>query len=52
MRGVEGPLNVGDLVRIIPNHVCPVSNLYNKVAFTRGGDVLGYANVDARGRVA
>ena len=25
---------VGDLVRITPNHVCPVSNLFDRVVFT------------------
>jgi D-serine deaminase-like pyridoxal phosphate-dependent protein len=52
MRGHGDALKVGDLVRIIPNHVCPVSNLYERVAFTRGGKVLGTSRVDARGRVA
>jgi D-serine deaminase-like pyridoxal phosphate-dependent protein len=52
MRATPDALKVGDLVRIIPNHVCPVSNLYDRVVFTRGGEVLGYAKVDARGRVA
>ncbi len=52
MRGAAQALKVGDLVRIIPNHVCPVSNLYDRVVFTRGGEALGYATVHARGRVA
>jgi D-serine deaminase-like pyridoxal phosphate-dependent protein len=42
---------VGDLVRVTPNHVCPVSNLFDKVAVIRGGEVLGLARVDARGTV-
>jgi D-serine deaminase-like pyridoxal phosphate-dependent protein len=42
---------VGDLVRITPNHVCPVSNLYDRVVFVRGNDVLGAVEVDARGLV-
>lgn len=42
---------VGDLVRIIPNHVCPVTNLYDRVVFVRGNDVLGAVKVDARGTV-
>ena len=42
---------VGDLVRIIPNHVCPVSNLYDEVVFVRGDTVLGASRVDARGLV-
>lgn len=42
---------VGDLVRITPNHVCPVSNLYDRVVFIRGDKVLGAVKVDARGAV-
>jgi D-serine deaminase-like pyridoxal phosphate-dependent protein len=42
---------VGDRVRITPNHVCPVSNLFDKVVFVRGDEVLGAVKVDARGRV-
>ncbi len=42
---------VGDLVRITPNHVCPVTNLYDKVVFVKGTQVLGAVKVDARGTV-
>lgn len=43
--------NVGDLLRVLPNHVCPVTNLFNKVVFIRGIDVIGAVKVDARGKV-
>lgn len=43
--------NVGDVLRITPNHVCPVSNLFDKVVFVKGGDVLGAVKVNARGTV-
>jgi D-serine deaminase-like pyridoxal phosphate-dependent protein len=42
---------VGDLVRVLPNHVCPVMNLFDRVVFVRGDDVLGRVKVDARGHV-
>jgi D-serine deaminase-like pyridoxal phosphate-dependent protein len=42
---------VGDLLRITPNHVCPVTNLFDRVVFVRGEEVLGAARVDARGSV-
>jgi D-serine deaminase-like pyridoxal phosphate-dependent protein len=42
---------VGDLLRILPNHVCPVSNLFDKVVIIRGEKVLGAMTVDARGCV-
>jgi D-serine deaminase-like pyridoxal phosphate-dependent protein len=42
---------IGETVRITPNHVCPVTNLYDKVVFVRGEEVLGAVPVDARGKV-
>jgi D-serine deaminase-like pyridoxal phosphate-dependent protein len=42
---------VGDLVKIRPNHVCPVNNLFDKVVLVRGNEVLGATKVDARGKV-
>ncbi|MBG1232400.1 alanine racemase [Aestuariivirga litoralis] len=45
------PLKVGEQVRITMNHVCPVNNLFDKVVFVRGNEVLGAVKVDARGKV-
>ncbi|WP_421725322.1 alanine racemase [Bauldia sp.] len=42
---------VGDLVRVTPNHICPVINLFDRVVFVRGDEVLGAVPVDARGKV-
>lgn len=42
---------VGDFVAITPNHVCPVTNLFDRVVFVRGNEVLGAVKVDARGAV-
>jgi D-serine deaminase-like pyridoxal phosphate-dependent protein len=42
---------IGDLVRVTPNHVCPVSNLFDEVILVRGSEVIGVAKVDARGKV-
>ena len=42
---------VGDAVRIIPNHACPVSNLFDEVALVRGDAVVAVVPVAARGRV-
>ncbi len=43
--------NIGDLLRIVPNHVCPISNLFDKVVLVRGQQVIGAVDVNARGRV-
>lgn len=42
---------VGDTVDIVPNHACPVSNLFDKIALARNGRLLGLTRVDARGLV-
>ncbi len=42
---------IGDMVRLLPNHVCPVINLFDEVALVQGERVLGLARVDARGKV-
>ncbi len=43
--------SVGNRIRITPNHVCPVTNLFDEVVFVSGNDVLGAVRVDARGLV-
>ena len=44
-------LKVGDRLRIIPNHVCVVSNTLDEVQLIRGDKVLGPCPVAARGKV-
>lgn len=42
---------IGDVIRIVPNHCCPVSNLFDTVTLVRGDEVLETVEVAARGRV-
>lgn len=42
---------IGDRVRVIPNHACVVSNLFNVVHLVRGDTVVETVPVAARGRV-
>lgn len=42
---------IGEVVRIIPNHACPVSNLFDTVVLVRGETVVEIVPVAARGRV-
>ncbi|MDE2384837.1 MAG: alanine racemase [Alphaproteobacteria bacterium] len=42
---------VGERVKIVMNHTCPVNNLFDKVVFGRGDRVLGAIKIDARGKV-
>lgn len=45
----KGP-QVGERLRILPNHACVVSNLFDRVFLTAGDRLLGALPVDARGR--
>lgn len=42
--------DVGEIVAVIPNHVCPVIDLRDTFMATRSGTVVGWWPVDARGR--
>jgi D-serine deaminase-like pyridoxal phosphate-dependent protein len=42
---------VGDVVRIVPNHVCVVVNMVDRLVATRGGEIVGEIPVAARGRL-
>ena len=44
-------LNVGDRVRIVPNHACVVANMLDEVVEVRGKLVRGTHRVIARGKV-
>lgn len=43
--------NVGDVVRIIPNHVCVVVNMVDELIAVRGDEIVGTIPVAARGRL-
>ncbi|QQR38192.1 D-TA family PLP-dependent enzyme [Devosia rhizoryzae] len=42
---------IGDVIRIIPNHCCPVTNLFDHVHLIRDGALVETVPVAARGRV-
>jgi len=46
----EQELAVGDKVRIIPNHVCPVSNLHERAYIIENEEVIDVLLIAARGR--
>jgi D-serine deaminase-like pyridoxal phosphate-dependent protein len=49
VRGItESRLSVGDLVRVVPNHVCPVVNLTSRIVVVRDGAVTDSWPVIAR----
>jgi len=41
---------IGEVVWIVPNHVCPVVNLVDELIVAQGGQVVDRWSVDARGR--
>lgn len=42
--------HLGEVVAVVPNHVCPVVDLYDSFMVARGGVSVGCWPVDARGR--
>lgn len=47
---LRGTLKLGDKIEIIPNHICPAVNLYDRAHIVRGGAVVEIVPVAARGR--
>lgn len=50
-RNFRDQVQVGDQVRIIPNHICPVVNLYDYFYLVSGEDVLHEIPIDCRGKL-
>jgi D-serine deaminase-like pyridoxal phosphate-dependent protein len=42
-------LNIGSKLRIVPNHSCPVANLFNEYHIIQNDVFIDKWNVDARG---
>ena len=43
--------HVGDVVRIVPNHVCVVVNMMDEVVMVRGEEIVGILPIAARGKL-
>jgi D-serine deaminase-like pyridoxal phosphate-dependent protein len=43
--------NIGDVVRIVPNHVCVVVNMMDEVVMVRGDEIVGVLPIAARGKL-
>jgi len=43
--------NVGDIVRVVPNHVCVSVNMFDQLVAVRGGKISHTIEVAARGRL-
>ena len=51
VKEADSPLTPGDLVRIVPNHACVVSNLMDEVWLVNGAEALDRLEISARGRI-
>jgi D-serine deaminase-like pyridoxal phosphate-dependent protein len=51
LSGCNDRPNVGDIVRIVPNHVCVVVNMVDRLVAVRGHEIIGELPVAARGRL-
>jgi D-serine deaminase-like pyridoxal phosphate-dependent protein len=51
LSGCNDRPNVGDVVRIVPNHVCVVVNMVDRLVAVRGHEIVGELPVAARGRL-
>jgi D-serine deaminase-like pyridoxal phosphate-dependent protein len=43
--------HIGDVVRIVPNHVCVVVNMMDEVVMVRGDEIIGTLPIAARGKL-
>lgn len=50
LTSADDRLAIGEKVRIIPNHVCPVSNLHDRLYLVEGEQVLDVLPIAARGK--
>lgn len=50
-RRFHDAVNVGDKVRIIPVHICPVCNLYDTAFLVSGDEVVGELPIACRGKL-
>lgn len=44
-------ISIGNKIEIIPNHICPVVNLYDKAYLVSGDEVVEVLNVECRGKL-
>ncbi|AND39131.1 MULTISPECIES: D-TA family PLP-dependent enzyme [Cytobacillus] len=50
-RDFRNQVNIGDKVQIIPNHICPVCNLYEKAYLLSKGEVVEEIPIDCRAKL-
>ena len=48
---VQSDLAIGDILRIVPNHVCVVVNMFDQLVAVRDNNIVDVLPVAARGRL-
>ena len=43
-------VEIGDKVEVIPSHICPTVNLYDKAYLVSGGKIIDEIPVECRGK--
>ena len=51
LSGCKAPPAVGDIMRVVPNHVCVAVNMVDQLVAVRGNDIVDVLPVAARGRL-
>ena len=51
LAGLNAKPNIGDIVRVIPNHVCVVVNMVDQLIAVRGTEIVDVLPVAARGKL-
>ena len=51
LSGCKEPPAVGDIMRVVPNHVCVAVNMVDQLVAVRGNDIVDVLPVAARGRL-
>jgi D-serine deaminase-like pyridoxal phosphate-dependent protein len=46
----DDPVKIGERVEVIPNHICPVVNLFDSIYVTQGDTVVDRWTIAARGK--
>jgi D-serine deaminase-like pyridoxal phosphate-dependent protein len=51
LQSVDNPPKLGDILRVVPNHICPCINLQDRIYGCRGEEVTTEWEVTGRGKV-
>lgn len=50
-QALHDAVNIGDKIELIPNHICPVCNLYDHAILVSKGEIIDCLEITARGKL-